>query len=342
MFNLCPAEKLALFGGILISISTSFNLLVNNRITGMSGLYSGLLCFEKDFYYRAVFIFTMVATTPIIFFLSGFGEIYGLKAFDKPSDLVSNLNQTGYFLAGLLVGLGTVLGNGCTSGHGVCGLPRLSLRSWVYVPVFLVVAIIVATFRSNYPFLVEEKRVEIGEVTAQSYNEIMMIVLVICLIVVSLCFLYVLIINDFKKIVEVLTAIIAAAIFALGLIVSGMNKRQKILGFLTIDSNWDPSLLIVLCGAVGLNFLTFNVIRLIKKQSLPTGKVDFRLLLGAILFGLGWGIGGLCPGPGFVLFPFLTPHISFAWFGGLTVGQYLVKGFDKIGEMMKGKKIKLH
>ena len=64
--------------------------------------------------------------------------------------MVSGLSFVGFGLGGLLVGIGTKLGNGCTSGHGVCGLPRFSVRSWVSVPVFMIAAIIIANIRSEF------------------------------------------------------------------------------------------------------------------------------------------------------------------------------------------------
>lgn len=349
MFEFGPAEQLALFGGLLIAVSTTFNLLVNNRITGMSGIYSGFICFEKDFCYRAVFIFTMMLTTTVLYSTLNLREIWGFKVFDDSADLVAGLTLTGYFVAGLLVGLGTVLGNGCTSGHGVCGLPRFSLRSWVYVPVFVGVAIVTATLRSRVPVFIEENQYDqmlmkfpyeqkINEflpsfkfpMPVDSLDEKMKLFsIVLGALVIVLSFLYVLL-SGLHKIIEIITSMIVASVFAVGLIISGMNKRSKILGFLTLRPEWDPSLLIVLCGAVGLNVITFTIIRLIKNQKSASGRVDFRLIFGGVLFGLGWGLGGLCPGPGLVLFPFFTPQISFAWFGGLTIGQYVVKGYDYV------------
>lgn len=59
----------------------------------------------------------------------------------------------GFFIAGLLVGFGTKVGNGCTSGHGVCGMPRLALRSWVAVGTFMICGIAMSTFRYHVNFL---------------------------------------------------------------------------------------------------------------------------------------------------------------------------------------------
>ena len=72
--------------------------------------------------------------------------------FDSIDYYYMNNNSLSWAIGGLLVGLGTRLANGCTSGHGVCGLPRFSLRSLVAVITFMLVAIALATFRFHYPF----------------------------------------------------------------------------------------------------------------------------------------------------------------------------------------------
>lgn len=105
-----------------------------------------------------------------------------------------------------------------------------------------------------------------------------------------------------------LLSMIAGLIFGLGLIVSGMGNPAKVLGFLDIAGNWDPSLVFVMGGAIVLGFAAFraggqrNLTLLDKPMQLPKiGKIDFRLLAGSSLFGIGWGLAGICPGPALVL-----------------------------------------
>lgn len=115
-------------------------------------------------------------------------------------------------------------------------------------------------------------------------------------------------------------------IFGLGLAVSGMCRRTKVIGFLTIYENWDPSLGFVMASAVGINVFTFHYI--IKKKQCPimreklevptNNKLDLRLVLGAALFGIGWGLAGLCPGPAMIDFFNMTHAIL--WLPSLAVG----------------------
>jgi len=107
---------------------------------------------------------------------------------------------------------------------------------------------------------------------------------------------------------QTLIGFLVGNLFGFGLAISGMCRRTKINGFFTIDSNWDPSLAFVMGGAVGLNLFTFHYIInkrkkpvLRKTLDLPTKKdIDQNLILEAILFGIGMGTLGFCPGPGMI------------------------------------------
>ena len=105
----------------------------------------------------------------------------------------------------------------------------------------------------------------------------------------------------------VIVAAIVGLIFGLGLIVSGMANPQKVLGFLDLAGPWDPSLALVMGGAVAVGLLGFALARKRKRSllgepmQLPTRKdIDAPLLVGGALFGIGWGLAGYCPGPALV------------------------------------------
>ena len=122
----------AVIGGILIGLAVSLMLLFNGRVTGISGILGGVIKPQKsDLSWRVAFIGGLV--------LGGVVLQYVLpNAFIQKS---SALNVD-YMIAGVLVGFGTLLGNGCTSGHGVCGISRLSVRSIVATLTFIVFGII--------------------------------------------------------------------------------------------------------------------------------------------------------------------------------------------------------
>jgi uncharacterized membrane protein YedE/YeeE len=127
MKNFTPYS--ALFGGILIGLGTSLFMLLNGRIAGISGLLKGLLSQSTtgvDKSWRAAFIIGLVLSG---LFYQTFVPLQGSAIENTPPIIL--------IIGGLLVGFGTAMGSGCTSGHGVCGLSRFSLRSLVATVIFL-------------------------------------------------------------------------------------------------------------------------------------------------------------------------------------------------------------
>ena len=105
----------------------------------------------------------------------------------------------------------------------------------------------------------------------------------------------------------VVFAAIAGLVFGLGLLISGMASPEKVLGFLDLAGPWDPSLALVMGGAIAVGLLGFALVRKRSKSVLgepmqmPTRKdIDAPLVVGASLFGIGWGLAGYCPGPALV------------------------------------------
>ena len=123
----------------------------------------------------------------------------------------------------------------------------------------------------------------------------------------------------------------AAVLFGLGLAISGMTSPQKVIGFLDIFGDWDPSLIMVMVGAISVNALVY---RFVKKMPNPLFSAAFilpkrqditpQLIIGAALFGIGWGIAGFCPGPGVV--SILTgSQSSIIFIAAMLVGMFLYK-----------------
>jgi len=102
-----------------------------------------------------------------------------------------------------------------------------------------------------------------------------------------------------------LAALFSGIVFGFGLAVSHMVEPAKVIGFLDVAGRWDPSLLFVMAGAVGVMFVAYRLIArrqkpLLEAQfALPSKtEIDRSLLVGAAIFGVGWGLAGYCPGPG--------------------------------------------
>ena len=130
---------------------------------------------------------------------------------------------------------------------------------------------------------------------------------------------------------RLLAPFLGGFLFAIGLGISGMTDANKVLGFLNLAGDWDPSLAFVMVGAIGIHV---GLYRLILRRKSPLFDVAFKvpnrreinpaLIGGAATFGVGWGLGGICPGPGLVSLASLgLPTIVFM--ATMVVGMILQK-----------------
>jgi uncharacterized membrane protein YedE/YeeE len=132
-----------------------------------------------------------------------------------------------------------------------------------------------------------------------------------------------------------LTEFLVGLLFGLGLLLSGMTDPGKVLGFLDLFGNWDPSLALVMGGAIGVGVFAFT---LAKKRTvsflggvmrLPTSsQIDRRLIVGALLFGAGWGLAGFCPGPALVSLAAGQPKAA-VFVAFMVVGMIIFEVIDR-------------
>lgn len=123
---------------------------------------------------------------------------------------------------------------------------------------------------------------------------------------------------------------VAGLLFALGLGLGGMTLPSKVIGFLDFFGRWDPSLAFVMAGAVAVYAVTWRIVRKNARPKLsaqwfvPTrSDIDPKLVAGAAIFGVGWGLGGYCPGPGLVSSSGLAVE-SLTFTGAMLAGMYFV------------------
>ena len=128
-----------------------------------------------------------------------------------------------------------------------------------------------------------------------------------------------------------LPAFLFGLIFALGLGIAGMTQPGKIVGFLDVFGNWNPSLMWVMVGAIAVHSLTYRLV--IKRPSpilagtfqIPTRKdIDVKLIAGAVLFGIGWGISGFCPAPAITSLVALDPN-TYVFVGSMIFAMTLFR-----------------
>lgn len=138
-----------------------------------------------------------------------------------------------------------------------------------------------------------------------------------------------------------LAAFSAGLIFGLGLIVSGMSNPAKVLGFLDLARDWDPSLAFVMGGAILVGFFAFRLAGrrtqafLGESMRLPGGRrIDRRLVLGALIFGIGWGLAGYCPGPALASL-FSGGEKPVIFFASMLAGMAVFELLERRGDALR-------
>jgi uncharacterized membrane protein YedE/YeeE len=331
-----------LAGGTILGVSTSFFLYATGNLTGISGLAEGTI-FELTVLLHHLRsgsiddhdVEILLRNTSYIAGLAAAGvvlSIYRRESFGN-TEQIQVLSTAATVVAGMLVGSGTRLAKGCTSGHGLCGLSRLSPRSALAVATFMATGAAAAFFKRTNPSLFFE--------SAQSSSSAVSWVPLVASVVGSIVVLYA---TDRhhksesskkkkqKKISAIsgaaifkksATSLLSALVFGLGLGVGGMTSTSKVIGFLDFAApvGWDLSLMMVMASGLLVNGVAFHYmaaaqtpLMLCEKpakskvgDSLSLGighanntTIDWRLVVGSVLFGAGWGIAGVCPGPGLV------------------------------------------
>ncbi|KAK1920679.1 hypothetical protein DB88DRAFT_506942 [Papiliotrema laurentii] len=210
-------------------------------------------------------------------------------------------------VAGLLVGLGSRLGSGCTSGHFLCGVSRGSKRSLIATATFFSAALVTANLTSStIPSLVaaytpshpsRDEFTTLFKIFAVLYGSRTLVRQALKLV------------HAPSQIQRRAPYVIAGLTFSFGLSMSGMADPRKVLSFLTIFplEIFDPSLAMVVLSGVVPNVIHWLALEKGKtrfsweKWSVPTRKdIDWRLFVGSAIFGIGWGLAGVCPGPALV------------------------------------------
>ena len=124
---------------------------------------------------------------------------------------------------------------------------------------------------------------------------------------------------------------LAGALFGTGLAISGMTDPGRVIGFLDIFGAWDPALLFVMVGAVGVYGLGMVILRHLQNQNLKlpstaSSPIDRQLVVGAAIFGVGWGLGGFCPGPSLANLGALRIE-ALVFVPAMAIGMFLAQRF---------------
>jgi uncharacterized membrane protein YedE/YeeE len=256
--------------------------LTHGRIAGVSGIFASLPTSSgDDFASRSLF-------------LAGLGLGNGLWSVLAADALpvLAGASAVTYATAGLLVGFGTRLGGGCTSGHGICGLARGSRRSLVAVSTFMASGAATVFVRRH---IMTSTPFALAPLAARPAGLVLAAAASLC--VASL-------VATARQSKRLLNFFCSGVTFGVGLAVSGMTHPRKVINFLDVAGCWDPSLALVMGGGLAVSSVGFALARRWPRPACSPafshpagGGLTWRLIAGAALFGIGWGIGGVCPGP---------------------------------------------
>lgn len=341
-------------GGFIIGSAAAGLLLFNGDIMGASGIVSSVALAPRKGLtdpsqsWKLVFLGSFVGVSNL-FFASRYAD--PRLGVDPRIPVLSSF---GYSLAGLLVGIGTKLGNGCTSGHGICGLGRLSRRSLAAVCVFMSTSVATAILTSPFSKFAPYTDFLRSEHVSQKHEGLgTAVTLVIAIAALAPQAIKALLKqkSDEKPHpddAKLPGAVVSGSLFAAGLALSGMVFPSKVYAFLNLsgipDGSFDPTLAMVMLAGVIVSWLSYQLVEghsclnkctALQKPlacpcfSIPNQKVvNWPLVAGAAMFGVGWGLGGLCPGPAiFQAAVGMDKVIAFWWpafFAGSFWGQRLM------------------
>ena len=292
-----------LFGGSLLSLASSSLLSGTGRVFGISSIAAESLWGD-----RASWRFATIAgllAGPLVGYALGVSGQYASDAVIGWSAIP--LGRA--VIAGLLVGFGSRLGSGCTSGHMLCGVARGSKRSFIATATFFSTAVLTANL---VPLGTRTKIAATSPFTPQKGLPDPPIFLLPTALatLLSMHYLFPQISSHDRPaaLVKLAPYFLSGLVFSLGLLTSGMADPSKVLNFLVpLSPSFDPSLaMVVISGLIpnALYWMTTQKGRVAypwEQWRVPSRtNVDWRLICGAAIFGIGWGSAGVCPGPAIV------------------------------------------
>eukprot|EP00605_Chrysophyceae_sp_TOSAG23-4_P000600 GSChrysophyteH1.ASY1.ANO1.677.1 assembled CDS len=295
-------------GGLIIGISVSLLYSLYGNLTGISGFVGKVIKPNSSSSYHW--------ELPYLCGLYAGGYIY-IQCTEGSTLTTLALPTWMYIVGGACVGFGSRVGCGCTSGHGISGLARLSPRSFAGVAAFLTFGVVSANVFHNTDLISYEGEID-NEAWYQSSTAGGAVLLAMSLLPMLL-----------DQNLKALHAWLFGAIFAIGLSLSGMTNNAVVIAFLNFNKFWNPALMFVLAFGVGTFAATFWYRKFYNlnpiyaaEYSLPEKTaIDGQLLVGEVIFGIGWGIAGMCPGP--VVSILSVPAVGAIFFPSMVAGMKL-------------------
>lgn len=324
----------AIVGGMLISLSTTVNLYGKGRSTGISNILGDFIRMQ-NFYSNFIFILGMIwVSTFLKVFYAG-----KLDLFEKPAVNTENLTIVGYLFAGFLLGLGTRMAGGDDSEYTFCGIPRLSKRSFTLSLFASIAAIGTASFNSYFGFthklnlgggetsyfqMLKNKlnpqrlnplNIDIDHSLFSNYVQTPMFYMTTAFVIAL--FLH----NTYfrRNSYDFEVSLFSGILYGSGCVISGMTNREKVLHGLSLNTMWDPSIMLCILTITLSNFILWNFILNATSKPLFSDsynlvtdhRVDLKFILGSVLYGIAIGISGFGIGSSVVSLSVYFPRIAF-------------------------------
>ncbi|GMG21565.1 unnamed protein product [Ambrosiozyma monospora] len=319
-----PVESL--IGALLIQCSVTSYMLIQGQVIGFSSIIY-TMAFAPSIHSTSIVFGIYLSTQFIARYMMHILPVFALfTAPDGSNPWLISGTMENYVLSGGLVGFGTCLGCGCTSGHFIAGLSRLRWRSVVAVGCFMFSGVAIVSVLDNGITCVG------GKLPCYAYdpgfhvlkhNQHVMFPLLGVAFVHS--YLWLPVVSRLVKrmgnpwlikVQQFYVGMSSGFFFGSGLIVSGMTVYYKVLGFLSMLrlEKFDPSLMIIAVFVIIPNYfiwkkfipqskLECSVKKPILAESYQlnfSNRTPFKFIIGNLIFGLGWGLAGICPGPGLI------------------------------------------
>ena len=328
--------SLAVIGGLTLASALTINLMFTGKLIKPSEMFYTAFRRREEADYRnwkfSVFLGLIIATSYYYLFVDA-------QAFNPPEKFLGYLSIMGYGLAGVLIGFGSQLAGGCTSVF-FCGLPKWGKRFILEALLITLSATSIANVTKNtklpsilttpsFTTIASEINLEVKNLAVFGGS--------ICLAVYYIVFLAVK--NRTHDLKGFFIHVLSGFLYGLGFILTGMIKPSKVLGLLSFDSLDDFELIISIAVVVGMNFLTFywiyHVDNLFKYPILGGPfdlqewyKISTKNILGCIIFGIGWGMCGICPGCAIMTCYLYLPHMAL-FLMSVFVGQEIAMKVER-------------
>jgi hypothetical protein len=367
-----------LIGGFIIGLAASILLVFNGDIMGFSGIFTSsvLRQTKQGPNWKLVYLGAFLVTTQVMMFYP-----YIKVPDPEVQDYIPIASPIAHVLAGLFVGFGTKMGNGCTSGHGICGMARLSVRSFVAVITFMITAAVTVYVISPVSIFAPYTSWLRRDAVPNPARILGYVITAVFIMVAFILMRYEnkkhkdinnVPVNEDSLLVDeptgnaaqdsqdqdieqckLIAAAVSGSLMSVGLALSQMIAPSKIYGFLDLTGytrgTWDPTLAFVMGGGVIISSLSYaligypNLLFIGKKDrasamqcplalkndgsfSVPSSTtVDGKLIGGAAIFGIGWAMAGMCPGPALFLVGSSVPFVAFLWLPSYVFGAYVAQ-----------------